>query len=240
MKIAIHQPNYLPYPGFFAKANLCDIFVIYDSAQFTRGDYFNRNRIRTFSLNGCMWLTLPVGKRNYEGVPISEVKIADERIFDKHSQTIRMMYSRAPHFDEDVCKYVRVGHEFLAEHNVFLIKFLLNKLGINPKLIYSSKLNLPIRTGTLGIIDIVKALHGTEYISGLGAKSYMEEEQFKEESINLSYVAYKPLKYPQIHPGFVENMSIIDAVFNIGWKAASLELKNVRSMKGSSTSSIKN
>lgn len=228
MKIAIHQPNYLPYPGFFAKANLCDIFVIYDSAQFTRGDYFNRNRIRTFSLNGYIWLTLPVGKRNYKGTSISEVKITEDEIFGKHSKTIETTYSRAPHFDEEVCEYVSIGHEFLAEHNIFLIKFLLSKLDINPKLVCSSKLNIPGRHGTLGIIDIVKALHGTEYISGLGAKAYLEEERFKEEHIDLSYVAYEPLKYPQIHPGFVENMSVIDTIFNIGWKATSLIIEKCK------------
>jgi len=226
LKIAIHQPNYLPYPGFFAKAALCEIFAFYDTAQFTRGDFINRNKIRTFSLNDAIWLTLPVGKKKYEGVPISEVRIKDDTIFDKHRKTIEGMYSRAPFFDQELCDYVSTGHEFLAEHNISLIKCILQKLDIEPKLVCSSKLEIPRRCGTAGIIDIVKALNGTEYISGLGAKTYLEEEKFQRESINLYYANYQSIRYTQLHPGFVENLSIIDAAFNISWKALALKLKN--------------
>jgi len=177
-----------------------------------------------------MWLTLPVGKKDFRSASINEIKIKDNEIFDKHCKTIKMTYARAPHFDEEVCKLVDIGHESLAEHNTFLIRFFLNRLGINPKLICASELNIPIRAGTEGIIDIVKALDGVEYISGLGAKTYINEELFKEESIGISYIAYKPIVYSQIHPGFVENMSAIDAVFNLGWRETSLKLKNVKTL----------
>jgi len=226
LKIAIHQPNYLPYPGFFAKASLCEIFVLYDSAQFTRGDFMNRNRIRTFSHNGCMWLTLPVGKKKYEGVPISEVRIKDDAIFKQHRKTIETMYSRAPFFNKELCDSVGIGHEFLCEHNTFLIGYIFEKLGVKPKVVHASKLDIPIRRGTAGIVDIVKVLNGTEYISGLGAKTYLEEELFKKESIDLSYIEFQPIRYAQMHPGFVENLSIIDAVFNMGWKEVASALKN--------------
>lgn len=228
MKIAIHQPNYLPYPGFFAKAGLCDKFVIYDTAQFTRGDFINRNRIRTFSFNGTMWLTLPVGKKKYEGVPITEVKIKDEAIFGEHGKTLKMMYSRALYYNQEVCDVVGTAHESLAEHNTFLIQYILQKLDMKPLVVHSSELNISIGHGTSGIIDIVKALNGTEYISGLGAKTYLEEERFKEESIALSYIAYEPLRYTQMHPGFVENTSIIDAIFNVGWSELEKALKNTK------------
>lgn len=228
MRVAIHQPNYLPYPGFFAKANLCDILVIYDTSQFTRGDYINRNKIRTFLPNGYMWLTLPVGKRNFRGVPINKVRIKDSEIFCKHGKIIRTMYSKAPFFDDEVCQKVAVGHGLLSEHNLFLLDFLLRRLHINqPKIILSSTFNVPVRQGTFGIIDIVKALNADWYISGIGAKSYLKSEIFKKESVKLSFVDYNPLKYTQIHPGFVENMSIIDTIFNIGWSETSSRLTNV-------------
>lgn len=72
------------------------------------------------------------------------------------------------------------------------------------------------------------ALKGDKYISGTGAKAYLNKELFKKESVHLSFIDYKPLRYPQIHPRFVENMSIIDAVFNIGWKSTALKLKKTK------------
>lgn len=229
MKVAIHQPNYLPYPGFFVKLFLSDIFVIYDTAQFTRGDFINRNRIRTFSYNGYMWLTLPVGKKNFKDVPINQVKIADKGIFEKHSKTLMAMYSRAPFFDKEMCEIVETPHKNLAEHNIFIIKYIIEKLKLNkPRLILSSNLKIEIRRATEGLIDIVKAVGGKVYISGQGAKTYIQPELFKKENIDLVFIDYKPWRYPQIHPGFVENMSIIDAIMNIGWRCVTKRLKETR------------
>jgi len=232
MRVAIHQPNYLPYPGFFAKLSLSDIFVIYDTAQFTRGDFINRNRIRTFSFNGFMWLTLPVGKKNFKGVAIKDVKISDQKIFNKHSRTLTVMYSKAQFFDKELCEIVGIPHENLSEHNLFLIKYILDKMKVNkPRLLLASELKIGIRQGTEGLIDIVKAVGGDEYISGLGAKVYLRPELFKKESINLSFMDYKPWRYPQLHPGFVENMSIVDAIMNIGWESTSEKIKETTIQK---------
>jgi hypothetical protein len=227
MRVAIHQPNYLPYPGFFAKLSLSDVFVIYDTAQFTRGDFINRNRIRTFSFNEFIWLTLPVGKRNFKGVPINQVEIRDKDVFERHSRILRTMYSKAPFFDERICEWVRTPHQNLAEHNFFLIERLVENLNMKcPKIVFSSELNIPFRSRkTQALIDIIKAVKGDEYISGSGAKNYLEEHLFQQENINLAYLNYEPIKYPQIHPGFVENMSVIDAIFNIGWEETIQKIK---------------
>lgn len=222
MKIAIHQPNYLPYPGFFAKMNCCDVFVLYDKAQFTRGDFINRNRVRGFSTNQYVWLTLPVGKKNFEGIAINQIRIASDKVFSAHSNTIRFLYSKALFFDTEICECVATPHYSLAEHNITLIQFLIDKLHMkHPKIILSSGLDTKIRHGTEGIIDIVKSLHGDEYISGTGGKEYLKTNLFRDESIKLSFIDYEPLKYHQIHPGFVVDMSLIDAIFNIGWEETS-------------------
>jgi hypothetical protein len=208
--------------------NLADIFVIYDIAQFTRGDFINRNRIRTFLPNGSTWLTLPVGKRNFRDVQIREVKIADPRAFREHGRTLRNTYSKALFFDAEICEYVETPHENLAEHNASIITFFARKLDINqPQIILSSELESDVGHGTQGIIDIVKALKGDNYISGVGAREYLDESVFKKESVRLSFLDYKPMRYMQIHPGFVENMSVVDTVFNIGWKETSSRLREV-------------
>ncbi len=229
MRVAIHQPNYIPYPGFFAKLYLSDVFVIYDTAQFTRGGFINRNRIRTFSLNGWIWLTLPVGKKNFKGVDIKHVKITDKNVFNKHSRTLTAMYSRAPFFDKEVCEIIETPHEYLSEHNVFIIRYLLKKLRIDhPRIILASELGISISPGTQGLIDIVKFLGGDEYLSGIGAREYLDQRLFKQESISLSFLDYKPWRYNQVHPGFVENMSIVDAIFCIGFEEAASKLKETK------------
>jgi hypothetical protein len=221
LKIAIHQPNYLPYPGFFAKLALSDIFVIYDTAQFSRGEYMNRNVVRNFSNNGCIWLTLPVGKKNFKNVCIKDIQITDTSIFEKHQRTLTSLYSKAPFFDEKLCSKIGEKHKNLAEHNFSLISFFINNLYIKkPKIVFSSEFAVNGKS-TQAIISLIKSLGGTEYISGVGGRGYLEENLFEKNNIKLSYINYKPLTYTQIHPGFVENVSIVDAIFNIGWKKTS-------------------
>jgi len=229
MKVAIHQPNYIPYPGFFAKLHLSDVFVIYDTAQFTRGSFINRNRIRTFSFNGCLWLTLPVGKRNFKDTNINNVRIPDKTIFDEHGKTLETMYSKAPFFDEEIFEVLKIPHENLAEHNTFILGYLLSRLKTNrPRIILASELGIATRHGNEGLIDILREVGGDEYISGKGAFSYIKPELFEKESIDLTFLDYKPWKYPQIHPGFVENMSLVDAILNIGWDSTAMKLKETK------------
>jgi hypothetical protein len=178
-----------------------------------------------------MWLSLPVGKRDFSGMAINEVRIVDGSASVKHSQTLKAMYSKALFFDEEICELVATPHENLSEHNISIIKFLLQKLNIKrPRIVLSSELGTKIDHASQGIIDILKALDGDEYISGIGAKSYLDEESFKKEQITLSFLDYKPLRYPQIHPGFVENVSIIDVVYNIGWEDAVSKLRQATSL----------
>jgi len=229
MKVAIHQPNYLPYAGFFKKASMCDVFVFYDTAQFTRGNFINRNKIRTRLINGWMWLTLPVGKHDfgYKHIPICFVNIKKQEIIKKHAKTIEYLYSKTPFFDKELCNFISTKWStWLHLQNYIIISYIFIGLEIYPKLWFSHMfpssdiVHFSDKSKTDALIDIVKAVGGTEYISGDGARAYLEPEKFAEAGIKLSFVNYKPIVYPQIHAGFVKNMSIIDLVFNVGWKEA--------------------
>jgi hypothetical protein len=224
--IVIHQPNYLPYLGYFQKASLADVFVFFDTAQFSRGDFSNRNRIRTPKHDGWQWLTLPVGK--HRNKRIIDLEITDPDIFEKHAKTIRAVYEKAPFFDETICWLV--GHRrivsSLSYFNSNLITYLFQQLGILDQLEieYASGLSFEcgkkIRLGTDGLIDIIEmAWPEARYISGDGGKGYLEEDKFKETNIELGYLDYETWQYPQIHSGFVPDLSVIDAVFNVGYDA---------------------
>ena len=99
--MAMHQPNYVPWLGYFHKLARCDVFVYLDAVQFPRGQSFGaRNRIKT--PNGVAWLTIPVARpHGRDGkVTYAEVGFADEGWREKHLKTVEMSYRKAPHFDQ--------------------------------------------------------------------------------------------------------------------------------------------
>ena len=139
MIIAIHQPNYLPYLGFFDKMKKSDIFVIYDDAQFNKREFQHRNRIRVN--NGWKWLTVPVEK---EEIPIKEIKIINEPKKNKphwskiHFREIHANYAKTQYFgvyeDEIRIIYER-RYKKLVDLNIALIKFLMKSFNIDVKIL---------------------------------------------------------------------------------------------------------
>ncbi|WP_321430936.1 WbqC family protein [uncultured Methanolobus sp.] len=221
MKVAIHQPNYLPYLGFFDKMNKSDIFVIYDDAQFNKGDFQHRNRIRIF--NGWKWLTVPVEKKM---IPINEIKIRNDLLTkgnkwnDAHLSLIEENYSAAPEFinyGTAIKKIFSSDFEYLFDLNISFIEFLIESFHINTKIVFSSELGFKTRS-TEKLVDIVDCLNGDIYISGPSGKNYLDESLFNAKSISVEYQDFKHPAYTQCYGGFEPNMSSIDALFNIGDK----------------------
>jgi hypothetical protein len=227
MIVSVHQPNYIPYPAYFAKIMLSDVFVVYDTAQFTRGDYFNRNRIRTFQNNGSMWLMLPVGKKDFRGIPVKNVKISNQEIFLNHGRILASFYKKSEFLDWKLLGNIMTPHDNLADHNIYLLNYILSKLKIKTRVLFSSKLNVEIGNSTQGLIDITKAVGGNCYIAGIGAKAYLQKNLFSKANVRIGMIDYKPFQYSQIHKGFVENMSIVDMAFNVGWRDCRKKLSTV-------------
>ncbi len=215
MKITIHQPNFMPYLGFFDKCDYADTFVIYDSTQFKKNDFQNRNKIK--GKDGWFWLTVPVTYRF--GDIISVVNIDNSKNWkEKHLKAIQTCYSNSRFFKKYFSKIESIYDskwEYLSNFNIALIKFFLEELGINCEIILSSKLNIE-SVGSDALVEICDKMNMSTYISGIDGKKYLEFTKFEKEKIEVEVQNYTHPKYIQNFGEFDGYMSVLDLLFNEG------------------------
>jgi len=217
--VAVHQPNYLPYVGFFDKMRNADIFVIYDDAQFNKGDFQHRNKIRIF--HGWKWLTVPVEK---VAVPINKIKIRNELtrkdiIWSKvHLKDIRDNYKDAPYYTLYEGNFERIytkNYNKLIDLNMEIINFLMDAFNIKTKLVFSSEFGFTSKS-TERLVMMVEALDGDVYLSGSAGREYIDVSLFENTGIEVEFQDFSHPIYKQHYGGFISNMSAIDVLFNIG------------------------
>jgi hypothetical protein len=218
--VAIHQPNYLPWPGYFHKLAAADVFVYLDAVQYPRGQSFAaRNRIKT--PNGVIYLTIPVSvPKGQEGkASYLEVEFAEERWRDKHLRTVEQSYRRAPHFEE-VFELYRGGLErgqTFVDLNVGLIEAIAGYLGIETRRVRLSETLESFGEKTELIVDVCRAVGADVYLSGSGGgREYNDEELLAQHGIELRYDEYAYPEHPQLWDGFEPNLSVLDLLFNCG------------------------
>ena len=217
-KIAILQSNYIPWKGYFDLISSVDEFILYDEMQYTKNDWRNRNRIK--SINGTNWLTIPVKIDNLFQ-KINETIIADKNWHKKHKNSLQTNYANALNFKENkdfiFNLYEQVSHlQLLSEINYFFLKEICNFLKIDTEISFSSKYEIG-EGKTERLINICKQANANTYISGPSAKSYVEENLFLENKINLEWFDYSGYKeYEQLYPPFEHSVSILDLIFNTG------------------------
>ena len=219
----MHQPNFLPYVGFFDKIKRTDMFIIVDHCTFSKGkdNWHNRNRIRTNNNGGWDYLTLPVSE-HYNWRPFHEARISEVFPFRrrKHLKTIAQHYQKAPFFDEFFPEFAgiySINERNLAEFNINLIMWFLEKFDIRAGVLRST--DLDFNNGlkkTDMIIELMKRVGGTHFLSGDGAREYIESERFDEAGISLEFQNFKPEPYPQAYPGFIPYLSALDLLMNTG------------------------
>jgi hypothetical protein len=217
IKIAVHQPNYLPYIGFFDKMKKSDIFVIYDDAQFNKSDFQHRNKIRIHQ--GWKWLTVPVEKKS---IPIKDIKVKYGNIKkelewnEEHLREIKDNYRNAPNYANYI-KYFELlyekEYENLIDINMEIIKLLKEKFEIDSKLIFSSELGLTSKA-TSRLVEITEILNGDIYLSGPAGRNYLDVSLFEEKGIKVEYQDLIHPIYKQQYQGFIPNMSSIDFLLN--------------------------
>jgi len=226
MIVSVHQPQYLPWLGYFHKIYHSDTFVFLDNVQYKKREYQNRNLIRTKS--GSMWLTVPVLKDADPYPKISSVRIDNSREWGKrHWRAIYLNYSHAPFFKdysgffEDLYKR---RWEMLAGLNIYIIKHIAGVLGIDKPMLLESQLNVKT-SQTMRVVDICRALKADTYLSGAGGKDYLDEKQFDSNGIKLVYQDFQHPSYKQCREPFMPCISIIDLLFNCGGGSLKVLLK---------------
>ncbi|SMO50459.1 WbqC-like protein family protein [Saccharicrinis carchari] len=214
--IAIHQPNYLPWLGYFYKIYQSDVFVLLDDVQFSNKGMHNYTYLKTS--NGPFRLKYPVNQ-NF-GDQIKQVSSKDQINWKKkHLDTVAVNYKKAPNFEEVFEDYkiiLEQQYKDIVDLNAAFILFYTKKMGIDTEFVRSSELNIA-STRTEKIIDICKALDGTVYYSGTGAKAYQTSEDFDSQGIELRYSQFNPVEYPQLWDGFQSNVSALDYFMNCGY-----------------------
>jgi len=221
MRVAIHQPNYAPWCGYFAKMNHCDVFVFLDNVQMPGGQsYVYRTPIRGGA--EAKWLSIPT--RYHLGDNIDEVRFAVADWPRKHEGALRGAYARSPYFREvwELIEpvYSNPGAN-LAEFNMKLIRTIAGYLGLACRFEASSTVQ-PDGQGDDRLISLVRKVGGDVYISGKGGQNYQDPAKFAEAGIELRVHTYSPVPYRQAQGEFVAGLSILDALFNLGPEAASL------------------
>ncbi len=215
MKIAIHQPNYLPWMGYFEKIASVDVFVFLDDVQYSNQGGHNRNVIK--SPNGKKYLTVPV--EQHLGDKINEVRTKDELDWKKnHLDIIQKNYQTAPYFYNIYPVLEELYHQSyknIAEMNSTIIRKWCQMLGLKAEFKFSSEFRLS-STRENRILDICTMLGANNYISGNGARVYQNENNFKSRGILLSYQSYQAKVYPQLWGEFIENLSALDYFMNCG------------------------
>ena len=216
MKLAIHQPHYFPYPGFFHKLALCDAFVIMDATQYDRR-FTNRNRI--LDPHGEVWLTVPIEKSG-KFMPNREVRVNNSIPWrEDHWKKLLVSYANAQHFDDyasELRKFYEKDWTFLFDLDLETTKKALEWLGMKLPILLESDLDVR-STGTQRLVDICEAVGADVYVSGSGGRDYMDESLFHRRGIGLEHQQYSPLPYTQRFSGpFVPDLSILDMLFNIG------------------------
>lgn len=219
--VAIHQPNFFPWLGYFDKINRSDVFVLLDNVQFPKTGGTWINRVRMLVNGQDSWITVPV-VRNFSGVKlVSELPINEKTDWrDKLVKTMQMSYSKAPFFQE-VFPVLRPLMENpaqgLAEYNIAAIRTISDLLGIaSGKLVRGSELGADGNATDL-LISMTRELEGTAYMCGGGAGGYQEDEKFAAAGLELVYQGFNHPVYPQKKVAeFVPGLSVVDALMNCG------------------------
>ncbi|MGR3301366.1 MAG: WbqC family protein [Candidatus Scalindua sp.] len=221
--VTIHQPNYLPWLGFFGKIKKSECFVILDNVGYNRKGIAHRNKIRV--ADGWTWLTLPISKSPL-GTPINEITLSNNTWQKKHWETIRGNYTRTDYFNtygDFFENLYQENHEYLWQINEKIIFYMLNCFGIDVEVVRASSLKRkPESKKTDLLIEILKEVGAETYIAGSSGRNYLEREKFKDCGINLEFCEFTHPVYKQRYPGFEPGMAAIDLLFNLGEKSKEL------------------
>ncbi|MCX7982783.1 MAG: WbqC family protein [Syntrophales bacterium] len=217
MICGIHQPQYLPWLGYFDKIDRSDVFVLLDTVQYKKNEWQNRNRIKTAT--GPQWLTVPVLYRF--GQKIMEVEINNkERWQHKHWQALVTNYARAPYWDfltpflENMLKQ---RWDKIGALNIEIVKGLCEILGIKTPLYVASELGSFPDTPDERLIAITRQVGADTYLAGSGGHNYMDLQAYESAGVKVIFQEFRHPVYRQLFSReFISHLSVIDLIYNHG------------------------
>lgn len=215
--IVIHQPDYLPYLGFFQRLLNADLYISLDHVQFVHSNrsWTHRDKIKT--PQGAKWVTVAV-KKAPRDTPINQIELADTGWRDENLNLFEQNYRKSAYFAE-VMPHIHLLYsmqcELLCEFNIASIEMLMDLLDVRVPWIFSSELD-PQGVKNELLVDLLLKSHGTNYLSGVGAKNYFDPEPFACAGIEVEWQKFEHPTYHQCHGQFEPFLSSIDLLFNCG------------------------
>lgn len=215
--VAIHQPNYAPWLGYFAKIARAGTLVFLDDVQFSKNSYINR--VQVLGRDAARWLTVPVSV--HLGQTIAETRAAQQGWPQRHLDTLRGRYGRSARFRETwplvTDFYADLPDTSLAASNRTLIERIAAVLGLRCRFVASSQIDTGATTGDERLARIVHAIApGGTYLSGRGGAAYQMPETFAKAGLSLAYLDFQHPRYAQDGPAFIAGLSVLDALFHSG------------------------
>ena len=215
--VAIIQSNYIPWKGYFDIIDRSDEFLLFDEVQYTKNDWRNRNRIKT--VQGPIWLTIPVKGKFLQR--ICDTEISNPSWPRKHWNSLRYAYAKAPYFAtyKDFLEELYLGCDstLLSDVNLRFIRAFNEMLGIETKLAWSMDYAVEEKDPTARLVALCLAAGATRYISGPSARDYIDESKFAAAGIDLEFMNYEGYpEYDQLYPPFDHFVSAIDLILMCG------------------------
>jgi hypothetical protein len=221
--VVIHQPDFVPYLGFFQRFLSADQFIVLDHVQFVTGtsrSWTHRDKIKTPA--GEKWITLSVSKAPL-GTPINQIELSTSVDWaTANLNLLKQNYSRAPFFDEVfplVVQLYEAPPRLMADFNLRFIELLMDLLDVRLPWVHSSSLQPEGNSNEL-LIDLLGKVGAKYYLSGNGARDYMQPERFAQAGIQVVWQQFTHPIYPQQFGVFVPYLSSLDVLFNCGITAS--------------------
>jgi hypothetical protein len=221
MTVSIHQPNFLPWLGYFHKLAHSDVFIFFDDVQYPRGKSFV-SRVKVKTPQGEHWLTVPTtGKSDL--LLIQDIALADTISLKKITRTLEVTYKKSAHFQEVfecVSPHLLKDYSLLCDLNIGLIEVICSRLQLPTIFHRSSELACNTADAEEKILCLLHKVKATTYISGKGAGSsrHINETSFEQQGMKLIWQDFAHPEYPQLYGGaFIPKLSIVDVLFNLGF-----------------------
>ncbi len=224
--MVISQPMFFPWVGMFEQIRLADIYVHYSDVPFSKGSFVNRVQVKTAT--GSTWMTVPI--RDFAlGQPICEVRINYQKDWrHKHLTMLKQAYSKAP-FCRDMLDIVdgvyADNHVTLDALSIASLEAVYDYLDLGDERKFIDIRELGVGgSSSQRVLDTVLKVGGDLYVTGHGARNYLDHELFSRENVRVEYMDYRKTPYPQLHGPFTPFVSILDLIANTG--RASVEYIN--------------
>jgi hypothetical protein len=218
--VGIHQPNFMPWLGYFYKIWQSDTFIFLDDVQFIKTGSSYTNRV-SININGQnQYITIPI-KRGSGVQNINQTNFLNEKWKKKLITTLQSNYAKSPYFNENrefIFALINFEADNLADYNMNFIQKISEKLNFKTQFIQSSKFNIHSKS-TQRLVELIEKVEGTVYLSGTGGDEYQEHNIYTNKKIEVIYNTMPNFEYHQPKgEAFIKGLSLIDALFNVGFE----------------------